>query len=588
MVHIPYSNIWSYPKQCCHHTAATDGLPIVAILGTQEAGKNTLQCNTKPLDSLKNWNNRFFLVDERVFPTIVDWRTSAPKDGMLAESTYSEEAVRALDTHRTPIQKQPVILLCLVGISRRYYLGDEVYPTFLHDDDRDMDLFSLIRAPNPTKVKTGGHPRAAHEVPLLTMTANRVIEMEDPAAATDSSEVPPPKDVPATSAPEAGQAEEFAATDPSAVTESRKRGRDGVDANAPSNVLRRDHADPWPTGSTREEKILAAIELGMASTRPVPVPESAPANVSDPDSLSFADPRSRHPADVAQSSQGTAAAGDPKSENASFASAVGSPESIYRPEWGLANGSMLDTPEACQDLVDHVAPPGYFSELRHLHNDDFLRQYNVNLARQVAMGLQLRLRFEQKAKLLRKSVAQVAHRDKRIQAREHEIKNLEALLEAEADMKKAAKDKSARLSQELEDMHALGEEKLKAAFEEFKQYEDSRVEQRCAEMDARLDALSIDFDEELYPHMLIAIAGIAKGMSEGLRHGVEHGQAQLTLESIEAYDPEAKTKYIAALQALKDLKYPLVDQLEGLKDAPMDVIMVALYLESDTGDDAPQ
>nr|GFA12598.1 hypothetical protein [Tanacetum cinerariifolium] len=53
-----------------------------------------------------------------------------------------------------------------------------------------MDLFNLIRAPNPTKVKTGTRPRAAHEVPLLTVTANRVIEMKDPAAAIDSSGVP--------------------------------------------------------------------------------------------------------------------------------------------------------------------------------------------------------------------------------------------------------------------------------------------------------------------------------------------------------------------------------------------------------------
>nr|GEW70263.1 transposase (putative), gypsy type [Tanacetum cinerariifolium] len=579
---------------------------------SKRPGKNTPQCYTKPLDSLKNWNNRFFWVDERVFPTVVDWRTSAPKDGMPAENTYSAEAVRTLDTHRTPIQKQPEMLLCLVGISRRYHLGEEVYPTFLHDDDRYMDLFSLIRAPNPTKVKTRSRPHAAHEVPLLTVTANRVIEMEDPAAATDSSGVPstikrspldfaneagaadhgtiapevsPPEDVPTTSAPEAGQAEEVAATDPSAVTESRKKGHDGVDANAPLNVLRRDHDDPRPTGST---------------------------HVSDPDPLSFADPRSRHPADVAQFFQGTVAAGDPESEHASFAFVVGSPVSIYRPEWGVANGSMLDTPEACQDPVDHVAPPGYFSELRHLHIDDFLRQYNVDLARQVAMGSQLRLRFEQEAKLLKKSVAQVARRDKRIQAREHEIKNLEALLEAEADMKKAAEEKNAKLSQELENMRAL--------FSDL-QYEDSRVEQHCAEMDARLDALSIDFDEELYSHMLTAIAGrrwmigrglrlavmkcgeslelrqafadivsagIAKGMSEGLRHGVEHGQAQLSLESIEAYDPEAKAKYITALQALKDLKYPLVDQLEGLKNASIDVIMAALYLVSDTGDDVPQ
>nr|GEX21023.1 hypothetical protein [Tanacetum cinerariifolium] len=84
-----------------------------------------------------------------------------------------------------------------------------------------------------------------------------------------------------------------------------------------------------------------------------------------------------------------------------------------------------------------------------------LGPYNVNLARQVAMGSQLRLRFEQEAKLPKKPVAQVARRDKRIQAREHKIKNLEALLEAEADMKKAAEDKSAKLSHELEDMRAL-------------------------------------------------------------------------------------------------------------------------------------
>nr|GFD24658.1 hypothetical protein [Tanacetum cinerariifolium] len=68
----------------------------------------------------------------------------------------------------------------------------------------------------------------------------------------------------------------------------------------------------------------------------------------------------------------------------------------------------------------------------------------------------------------------------------------------------------------------------------------------------------------------VVSAGIAKGMSEGLRHGVEHGQAQLNVESVEAYDPEAEAKFVATLQALKDLKYPLLDQLEGLKDTPID------------------
>nr|GFB16461.1 hypothetical protein [Tanacetum cinerariifolium] len=578
-------------------------------------------------------------------PPAVEWQTSASKDGMPTSGTYSVEAVRVLYTHRTPIQKQPEALLCLVGISRRYYLGDDVYPTFHYDDDREMDLFSLIRAHNPTKVKTESRPRAPHEFPLLTLIASRVIEMDEPAVATDSSGVPSaiekspldfadeaeasgqetaapevsqPGEVPVTAIPGGDQAAPVT-VEPPPVQESRKMGREGIDANAPPKSLRRDHADLQPSGSSRRGKSLTAMQLCPASN--IFMYEGVPADVSDPDPLAFADAASPRPADVIRSSQGVAAAGDPRSENVSSPTVVGSPGSVYRPEWGVTNGSLLDTPEACQDLVDHAAPPGYFSELCHMHNEDFLGQYNINLARQVAMGSQLRLRFEQEAKLLRKSVAQVARREQRIQAQESEIKNLEVLLEAEADMKRAAEEKSAGLIQELEKMRAQfselqvsnerlsqqvdtlqqqvsGEETLKAAFEDYKRQQDQMVEQRCAEMDARLDAMSIDFDEELYPHMLKAIAGRMWVIGHGLRlatmkcaESLEMRQAFAdvrTIESLEAYDPEAEAKFAAALQSLKDLKLPLLNQLEGLKDAPMDVIMASLYLEDNTGDDAPR
>nr|GEY74238.1 hypothetical protein [Tanacetum cinerariifolium] len=500
--------MYGHIRKYYHHTAVTDCLPIAATLGCGASA--TLGHDP---------NNRFFWVDERVFSAVVDWRTNASKDGMPAESTYSIEAVRTLDTHRTSIQKQPEMLLCLVRISRRYYLGDEVYLTFLYEDDQGgYRPIQFDLCPNPTKVKTGIRPRAPHEVPLLTLTATRVIEMDDPTAATDSSEMPPSEDVPATDAPVAGQAKEATATDPPAALESR---------------------------SSHGGKSLAAIQLGLAST--VSVPEDAPTGVSDSDPLSFADLSSRPPADVSQSSQGTAAAGDPESENASSPAEVGSSESVYRPEWLAAT-----------------------------------KEFKLGSWK----------------------------------------KNLESLLKTEADMKKAVEDKSAGLIQELEDMRAQfsdllvsnehlsqqvatlqeqvsGEEKLKAVFEEFKRYKDDRVEQRCVELVARPNALSIDFDEELYPHMLTAIAsrrwvigyglclsvmkcgeslemrqafadvvsaGIAKGMSEGLRHGVEHGQAQLNVESIEAYVRKAEAKFVAALQALKNLNDTGDDALQYTRD----------------------
>nr|GEW48095.1 hypothetical protein [Tanacetum cinerariifolium] len=256
-----------------------------------------------------------------------------------------------------------------------------------------------------------------------------------------------------------------------------------------------------------------------------------------------------------RSSQGVVVAGDPRSENVSSPVEVGSPGSVYWPEWGVTNGSLLDTPEACQDLVDHAAPPGYFSELRHMHNEDFLGQYNINLARQVVMGSQLRLRFEQEAKLLRKSVAQVARREQRIQARELEIKNLEALLETEAGIKRAAEEKSAGLSQELERMRAQFSE-LQILMKSY------TIAGRRWVIGYGLRLATMKCAESLETRQAftdVVFARIAKGMSEGLKHG-----------------------------SLKDLKLPLLDQLEGLKDAPMDVLMASLYLEDDTGEDAPQ
>ncbi|GKD64953.1 hypothetical protein Tco_1307061, partial [Tanacetum coccineum] len=135
-------------------------------------------------------------------------------------------------------------------------------------------------------------------------------------------------------------------------------------------------------------------------------------------------------------------------------SMVGSPGGIYQPGWGVTNNCCLDTPNAYQDV------------------------YNINLARQVAMGSQLRLTFEQEVRLLKKVKAQIARQDQRIQVREEEIKkldqeikslktvetevhgfrnqakNLETLLEAEVDMKKAIEAKNVVLAKELKSLRA--------------------------------------------------------------------------------------------------------------------------------------
>ncbi|GJT38781.1 hypothetical protein Tco_0938646 [Tanacetum coccineum] len=388
---------------------------------SKRPGKNTPQCYTKPLDSLKNWNNRFFWVDERVFPTVVAWRTSAPKDSMPLDGTYSVEDVAILNARRTPIQKQPETLLCLVGLSRRYFLGDDVYPIFLHDDGREMDLFNLISAPNPAVIKTGTRPCTAHEG-----AAPNIVEEEE--TATDA---------------------------PLVSKRRRKRANEESNANAPRKET--------PTGT---------MNL---------------------DPISFAKPSSIPEQDIAQS---------PREQ----LTAAGGQEPDPTPL------TMACHTEAYTNLVGLASGDG------------------ISAA---------------------------------VTAMEGEKKNLETLLEAEADIRKAVEAKNAELVKEMESLHAqftelqvsrnglshqvstlqalvTGEEKIKAAFEEFKKYKDERVSAQCAEMDSRLDAFSIDFDEELYLHMLTDTTDFAmlyrrdtKGVCDGLNIGGSRDMQKLDLALVE-------------------------------------------------------
>nr|GFD43079.1 hypothetical protein [Tanacetum cinerariifolium] len=90
------------------------------------------------------------------------------------------------------------------------------------------------------------------------------------------------------------------------------------------------------------------------------------------------------------------------------------------------------------------------------------------------------------------------------QDRELEIKNLEVLLETEAEMKRAAEGKNTELTRELEDI--------------------------CAQFSGLKCAESVEMRQAFAD---VVSARVAKGMSEGLKHGVEHGRSQLELESIE-------------------------------------------------------
>ncbi|GJV70844.1 hypothetical protein Tco_1490839 [Tanacetum coccineum] len=321
---------------------------------------------------------------------------------------------------------------------------------------------------------------------------------EDQAPAVVSQEVPSAKNIATTEVvPKVNLEKEIATMRPPINKKRRKRYRSAVETNAPPKVLRKDYASVHQTQDTRGGKLLATMG-GMAIVIPTECVATTEVNI--------------------QFFEESPESG--RSTSAPFI--VGSPSGIYQPGWGVTNDCRLDTPEACQDMVDQTVSSG----------------------------------FKQEVRLLKKARAQVAKRDERIQVREEEIKrlgeeveslkvvetevhglrdqtkNLETLLETEVDMKKVTEAKNAKLANELESL--------------------------CA----KLSDLQLNNNE---------LSQLAKGMSEGLKYGIEHGKDGRDLADVKSYDPEANNKLVKALQDLKDLKYLMVDQLEKSDDIPVSV-----------------
>ncbi|GJY33944.1 hypothetical protein Tco_0418413 [Tanacetum coccineum] len=289
-------------------------------------------------------------------------------------------------------------------------------------EGRHMDLFNLISAPNPTKVKTRTRPRAAYEVPLLTTIASRVIDMEDTAVELGSSRTPPAleksllnfsdedspqritntgtqkikdgssHEIPPTEnvttaevVREPGLEKEVAALGPPVNKRNNKRGNNKVEANAPPKVLRHDHAAFRPDAPTAEK------------------------SVSYPDSLSYVRPQPHPEQDIAQSSRKTATKVPTRSV------AVAEVQGLFSAK-SLESGKSTSLPSV-DGSPEHIYQPGK-EEIEKL---------------------------DQEIKSLKAVEAEV-------NGLQNQTKNLETLLEAKVDMKKVAKAKNTELAKELESL----------------------------------------------------------------------------------------------------------------------------------------
>ncbi|GJV49512.1 hypothetical protein Tco_1439724, partial [Tanacetum coccineum] len=149
----------------------------------------------------------------------------------------------------------------------------------------------------------------------------------------------------------------------------------------------------------------------------------------------------------------------------------------------------------------------------------------------------------------------------------------------------------------------------------LEEYQDKLMEPlrtRLAEIDTDFTRCCMRFQESFHPHLLNVIAGrrwllthgmkllvvkclnsneymealghafgraIEKGMQEGLAAGIEHGQAGRCLTDLEAYIPSAEDDFNSAIRELRDLNFPLLQELSTKKDASTWDIMDLLRLD---------
>ncbi|GJU52087.1 hypothetical protein Tco_1221642 [Tanacetum coccineum] len=673
---------------------------VAAKMSFSKRSDSAPVCYTKPLDSLKHWNDNFFWVDAYVFPLSVLWHTkkTVTRDLSPTADKFSAEACDFLTTHQAPFQKFSESFLCLVGTSHYYGLDDNVYPTFFTDAGEEMDLFAFIHHADPTKVRIGDHHDNIKDV------EPRLNEESGDAAVADQTE-------------ESGHVVQdekvniVVDEDARAATVDRPKGtrrkRKAVGSVSGSNIppkkLRQDHDTSGDAGASTAGKSLGALQgLLDRSTLAVEIGHVGREGGGRTDSIYGPNLRAQHPAKrfvissyssyysstnaaddevtsivrssappppvitvadvvtaVADTSSAPALGASTEPVHASIFADSASPsaagpdtagpsyphstnissdnfyvsqemdsetlQQIYVPKWNVINNYALDYPKVCGSMIDQLAPPGFFSQLRGMDYDQLFAEFNVGAAHQTCLSAEVRLRSEhnyrERKKFERKCQRQtdlLKEKDAEIAIDElNSLKERNSVLEEEkgvldrkvATLESAAIDKETELAIKassfepqrdglIDQLSSLetacsilhdqvsGYELFKEQIEAIQDEQVKVLSDHVAELDSDLMGMAVHLDEEClkspnYVSALGAAIGLAidKGMQTGLVAVIDHGKAGRGLADVAAYDPSVEERCVSAVFTFRDLNFNFLSQLESQKDANIADIMDSLCLE---------
>ncbi|GKD48908.1 hypothetical protein Tco_1277884 [Tanacetum coccineum] len=140
---------------------------------------NVRACYSKNFDSVKNWNDHFFWVDEFVVPASARFGwfsgTNIVKDRAPAISEYNVEHANTLIAQAFPFLRFPEKFLCWVGISRNYLFNKD--DLSMRTKRVEMDLNAFIRTADPRKVRIVERARTGNERPIVIVAKHRTVTL---------------------------------------------------------------------------------------------------------------------------------------------------------------------------------------------------------------------------------------------------------------------------------------------------------------------------------------------------------------------------------------------------------------------------
>ncbi|GJU63912.1 hypothetical protein Tco_1245747 [Tanacetum coccineum] len=140
-------------------------------------------CYTKPLDSLKRWNDHFFWVDYFACPASFPWHTgkNVSRDPFPKSTKFNADDYAILVAHSAPFQKFLEPFLCFFRMNHYYTLDEDTY--------HKMDLSTFIHVVDLTKVKVAERECTEGEARLLDSTVRCVVSLLPVAPTRAESEL---------------------------------------------------------------------------------------------------------------------------------------------------------------------------------------------------------------------------------------------------------------------------------------------------------------------------------------------------------------------------------------------------------------